>query len=146
MNYGESASVTCNIISGDLPIDIEWFFNGKPLTRYHHELDKLKVADFGKRTKALSIDEVDARYAGLYSCKATNVASSVEYSHELIVNGRYHRWGSYKLRFASFNPMPIPSPYQVVFRRQGVGQCLGSHSFVVLRYSSTQDSTVHVWR
>ncbi|XP_035788141.1 Down syndrome cell adhesion molecule-like protein Dscam2 isoform X1 [Anopheles albimanus] len=86
MNYGESASVTCNIISGDLPIDIEWFFNGKPLTRYHHELDKLKVADFGKRTKALSIDEVDARYAGLYSCKATNVASSVEYSHELIVN------------------------------------------------------------
>ncbi|XP_049546748.1 Down syndrome cell adhesion molecule-like protein Dscam2 isoform X11 [Anopheles darlingi] len=86
MNYGESASVTCNIISGDLPIDIEWFFNGKPLSRYHHELDKLKVADFGKRTKALSIDEVDARYAGLYSCKATNVASSVEYSHELIVN------------------------------------------------------------
>ncbi|XP_052873092.1 cell adhesion molecule Dscam2 [Anopheles cruzii] len=86
MNYGESASVTCNVISGDLPIEIEWFFNGQPLTRYRHQLAKLNVADFGKRTKALSIDEVDARYAGVYSCRATNVASSVEYANELIVN------------------------------------------------------------
>ncbi|XP_055593996.1 cell adhesion molecule Dscam2 isoform X44 [Uranotaenia lowii] len=85
MNYGESASVTCNIISGDLPVMIEWYFNNNPLIN-RVDLDRLNIADFGKRTKALSIDGVDERYAGNYSCRATNTASSVEYTTELIVN------------------------------------------------------------
>lgn len=86
MNYGESASVTCNIISGDLPVRIEWFFNGSPLAN-RVDLDRLNVADFGKRTKALSIDGVNERYVGNYSCVATNAASSVEHTDVLIVNG-----------------------------------------------------------
>lgn len=86
MNYGESASVTCNIISGDLPVSIEWFFNGSPLAN-RVDLDRLNVADFGKRTKALSIDGVNEQYAGNYSCVATNKATSVEHTALLIVNG-----------------------------------------------------------
>lgn len=35
----------------------------------------------------LSIDNVQARHAGLYSCKAKNHAAAVNYTTELIVNG-----------------------------------------------------------
>lgn len=41
----------------------------------------------GKRNSMLSIDNVQARHAGLYSCKAKNHAAAVNYTTELIVNG-----------------------------------------------------------
>ncbi|XP_058830692.1 cell adhesion molecule Dscam2 isoform X38 [Topomyia yanbarensis] len=85
LNYGDSASVQCNIISGDMPIMIEWFFNGVPVSQTNFA-DNVNIADFGKRTKALAIDGVDARHAGNYTCKATNRASSAYHSTELIVN------------------------------------------------------------
>ncbi|XP_055535113.1 cell adhesion molecule Dscam2 isoform X11 [Wyeomyia smithii] len=85
LNYGDSASVQCNIISGDMPIMIEWFFNGIPISQANFA-DNVNIADFGKRIKALAIDGVDARHAGNYTCKATNRANSAYHSAELIVN------------------------------------------------------------
>ncbi|KAL1383366.1 hypothetical protein pipiens_000413, partial [Culex pipiens pipiens] len=86
LNYGDSASVQCSVISGDMPIMIEWFFNGTPISQTAFA-DSVNIADFGKRTKALAIDGVDARYAGVFMCKATNQASTAYHSTELIVNG-----------------------------------------------------------
>lgn len=86
LNYGDSASVQCSVISGDMPIMIEWFFNGIPISQTAFA-SNVNIADFGKRTKALAIDGVDARYAGNYTCKATNRASSAYHSDTLIVNG-----------------------------------------------------------
>ncbi|XP_055593955.1 cell adhesion molecule Dscam2 isoform X5 [Uranotaenia lowii] len=85
LNYGDSASVQCSVISGDTPIMIEWLFNGIPIGKTNFA-DNVNIADFGKRTKALAIDGVDARYAGNYTCKATNRASSAYHTTELIVN------------------------------------------------------------
>jgi len=41
----------------------------------------------GKRTSMLTIDNVHARHAGKYSCRARNHASAVNFTTELIVNG-----------------------------------------------------------
>jgi len=41
----------------------------------------------GKRNSVLSIDSVQARHAGKYSCRAKNHAAAVNYTTSLIVNG-----------------------------------------------------------
>ena len=86
LNYGDSASVQCSVISGDMPIMIEWLFNNASISKASFS-DSVNIADFGKRTKALAIDGVDERYAGNYTCRATNRASSTYHTAELIVNG-----------------------------------------------------------
>uniref|UniRef100_A0A182YKL3 Down syndrome cell adhesion molecule n=2 Tax=Neocellia TaxID=44535 RepID=A0A182YKL3_ANOST len=85
LNYGDSASVQCSVISGDMPIMIEWLFNNASIAKAPFS-ESVNIADFGKRTKALAIDGVDERYAGNYTCRATNRASSTYHTAELIVN------------------------------------------------------------
>ncbi|XP_055624204.1 cell adhesion molecule Dscam2 isoform X46 [Toxorhynchites rutilus septentrionalis] len=85
LNFGDSASVYCSVISGDMPVFIEWMFNGIRINRLS-AMEKISTTDVGRRSKILSIDSVDAKYVGNYTCKATNVASSVYHSAELAVN------------------------------------------------------------
>lgn len=82
-NVEDSVSVTCLISSGDLPIDIEWLFNDYGISSY----SGINVVKGGKRNSMLSIDNVQARHAGKYSCKAKNHAAAENYTTELIVNG-----------------------------------------------------------
>ncbi|XP_039227482.1 Down syndrome cell adhesion molecule-like protein Dscam2 isoform X18 [Drosophila yakuba] len=81
-NVEDSVSVTCLISSGDLPIDIEWFFNDYGISSY----SGINVVKGGKRNSMLSIDSVQARHAGKYSCRAKNHAAAVNYTSELVVN------------------------------------------------------------
>ncbi|KRF98095.1 uncharacterized protein Dwil_GK22019, isoform BF [Drosophila willistoni] len=81
-NFEDSVSVNCLVSSGDLPIDIEWLFNGEPI----NFASGIAVLRGGKRTSVLTIDSVHAGHAGNYSCKAKNKASSSQYSAALIVN------------------------------------------------------------
>lgn len=71
-----------------MPVFIEWLFNGIPIHQVS-EMDKINIADVGRRSKVLSIDNVDGRYAGNYTCKASNIADSAYHSAELIVNGKH---------------------------------------------------------
>ncbi|XP_017132727.1 Down syndrome cell adhesion molecule-like protein Dscam2 isoform X15 [Drosophila elegans] len=81
-NVEDSVSVMCLISNGDLPIDIEWFFNDYGISSY----SGINVVKGGKRNSMLSIDSVQARHAGKYSCRAKNHAAAVNYTTELIVN------------------------------------------------------------
>jgi len=76
-------SVTCLISSGDLPIDIEWYFNDYGISSY----SGITVLKGGKRSSVLGIDNVQARHAGKYSCRAKNHAAAVNYTSDLVVNG-----------------------------------------------------------
>jgi len=87
-NVEDSVSVTCLISSGDLPIDIEWLFNDYGISSF----SGMTVYRGGKRTSMLTIDNVHARHAGKYSCRARNHASAVNYTTELIVNGIANRF------------------------------------------------------
>lgn len=59
-------------------------FNSEPLNSDNFGVT---VIETGKRTKQLTIDNVDARHAGEYTCIASNIAGSVSRSAELVVNG-----------------------------------------------------------
>lgn len=82
-SLGESVTVQCTVSFGDIPIDISWLFNGKPINSY----GGVTTSKFGKRVNVLSIESVYGIHAGNYSCFAKNVAGMVFHTAELIVNG-----------------------------------------------------------
>ncbi|XP_035788144.1 Down syndrome cell adhesion molecule-like protein Dscam2 isoform X4 [Anopheles albimanus] len=85
LNYGDSALIYCSITSGDFPIRIQWYLNELPVD----QLDpfyNINQADFGKKAKALSIDGVNERHVGNYTCRATNHAEMASFSAVLNVN------------------------------------------------------------
>lgn len=90
--------MTCLISSGDQPIDIEWLFNDYGISSY----SGINVVKGGKRNSILSIDNVQARHAGNYSCKVKNHAAAVNYSTELIVNGTLKGY-TYLLKYININ-------------------------------------------
>lgn len=81
-NFGDSVSVQCNV-NGDLPIDIKWYFDGRPAREY----PGITTVKIGNRNSVLSIDSVTGKHAGHYTCQATNIAESLNFTSELIVKG-----------------------------------------------------------
>ena len=79
-------SVQCIITDGDLPIEILWTFNNDLITPDQADIT---VAKISKRSSVLTIDSVDAKNAGKYSCQARNTAGSAAYSTELKVIGSF---------------------------------------------------------
>lgn len=82
MNSGDSGSVQCNVLSGDFPLSIRWYFNG-----YLIDDHTVTITSIGKRLSVLNIDSVHGRHAGNYTCEAQNKAETVSYTTELLVNG-----------------------------------------------------------
>lgn len=80
---GESISVQCGILSGDVPISFSWFLNGKPINEFHN----INVGSFGKKTSFLGIDYVKESHTGNYTCVAQNRAGFTSYSAQLVVKG-----------------------------------------------------------
>lgn len=87
MNYGDSVSVQCSVPSGDLPIGIRWYFNGKDI-----DDPAIAITNIGKRSKALTIDSVTASHAGNYTCEASNKADIIQFSAELFINGMLYSY------------------------------------------------------
>ena len=86
VNSGDSVSATCSVIKGDLPITFQWLFSGSPIIG-----DKsVQFTQVSKRISTLSIELVDAKHSGLYTCKAQNNAGSSNYSVYLNVNGIFY--------------------------------------------------------
>lgn len=83
VNAQEMVLVTCTVSKGDLPLKIQWYFNGK----------SIKSGDIGvnlvntKRTSQLSIESVSHENQGNYSCAVINAAGNINHTAQLYVNG-----------------------------------------------------------
>lgn len=84
VNSGDTASLTCTVHRGDMPIDITWRHNNKTITNQNG----VSVLN-GKKASMLNIDAVSPENAGEYSCVANNSAGSTSYSATLNVNGTF---------------------------------------------------------
>ncbi|XP_023314212.1 hemicentin-2-like [Trichogramma pretiosum] len=84
LNAGDMATVTCAVIKGDSPLDIGIMFDGKPIEE--QEKSGILIANSGKRAKQLTIEAVEARHAGEYTCVASNLAGATSRSALLAVN------------------------------------------------------------
>lgn len=83
INSGDSASVTCSVTKGDLPVNITWLHNNKEI------LSSLSVTimRMNRKISTLSIDLAHAEHVGTYTCEVTNAAGSTTHSSFLHVNG-----------------------------------------------------------
>lgn len=78
------ASATCAVIKGDSPIEIIFMFGNEPIDS--DEMNAV-ITDSGKRAKTLTVDNVNARHVGEYTCVASNLAGSSSRTAVLSVNG-----------------------------------------------------------
>lgn len=83
INVFDMVSVSCTANKGDLPIDLQWIFNGEKLVSN----EGLSISRTGHRITTLSIESVQDEHRGNYTCLATNDAGTYRHSAELSVNG-----------------------------------------------------------
>lgn len=84
---GSRMAVQCLVIQGDIPINMEWYHNGKKATL----TPEITVTSLGEFVLTLLIDKVEPHHEGNYTCKATSASaeSSAEHSAFLHVHGNY---------------------------------------------------------
>ncbi|XP_039148161.1 Down syndrome cell adhesion molecule-like protein Dscam2 isoform X11 [Drosophila simulans] len=82
-NMGDVLSITCVVLKGDLPLRIHWALNGEPVKT---GVDGFTVMQLNQRTTYLSVDALEAKHRGSYSCVAQNQAGEAIYSADLQVN------------------------------------------------------------
>lgn len=88
INVQDMASTTCVMNKGDLPAEITWwvvddFGNERRLITN----DGIVITRISSRMSALSIESVQGRHRGNYSCVVKNNAGTVQYSAQLLING-----------------------------------------------------------
>ncbi|XP_035702797.1 Down syndrome cell adhesion molecule-like protein Dscam2 isoform X2 [Folsomia candida] len=80
LQEGQRTSISCNVMSGDLPIDISWLKDSQPIP------PTLNVTPM--RVKFLSnliFEELRGSHSGIYTCSASNAAATVNFSAHLVV-------------------------------------------------------------
>jgi len=89
VNLDDLVSISCAITKGDLPLKIWW-----TLTDSQSSLDKNLTSNDGvmitrnsQKVSVLTIEQVQARHRGNYTCHAENKAGVAEYSAYLSMNG-----------------------------------------------------------
>ncbi|KAG5890613.1 hypothetical protein JTB14_005123 [Gonioctena quinquepunctata] len=83
INEGDSTSASCSIHKGDLPINISWLHNNISVGY----MDGVIVTKVGKKISTISMDSVQDKHSGWYTCVAENKAGQVRFSTRLDVNG-----------------------------------------------------------
>lgn len=85
MNNGDTVSIQCTIAGGDLPVQVSWMLDDRPLEPYMEIVTQKQ----GKRINLLMIESVSDMHAGNYTCMAENSAGIAQHSSELVVIGRH---------------------------------------------------------
>ena len=80
---GASAHTVCAATEGDLPMDINWIFEGQK----HSSMMGIATLKVGPRSNMLTIESVAAAHSGQYTCMARNGAGSRNFTTSLIVYG-----------------------------------------------------------
>lgn len=83
LNDQEMVVVVCTATKGDLPLNIQWHFNGKPL---RSNINGILLTNT-KRTSQLAIESVSHHNQGNYTCTVKNQAGTTNHTAELYVNG-----------------------------------------------------------
>lgn len=82
-NSGDSQAIQCMAMKGDLPIEISWWLDEKPI----EDGSGITVLKVSPRLSSLSIDSISYEHRGQFKCVARNKGGHAEYATELKVNG-----------------------------------------------------------
>ncbi|KAI5642678.1 immunoglobulin domain-containing protein [Phthorimaea operculella] len=82
VNDQETVVAMCTVTKGDMPLQIRWFFNGKPVTPGDNGVMLMST----KRTSQLTIESVTHHNQGNYTCVVKNQAGETNHTAKLYVN------------------------------------------------------------
>lgn len=85
LNEGETASVSCVMSKGDLPVKFTWRFNGEEVNPRNNL--GVVLTNISKKTSILNIDSVSAKHRGSFTCEIKNDAGAINHTTTLSVNG-----------------------------------------------------------
>lgn len=85
VSSGESITVSCSVLKGDLPIEISWALNGETIRRSRSDIN---IVATSRKNSILTIESVAAIHAGEYTCSASNIAGATSQTATLAVNGK----------------------------------------------------------
>ncbi|XP_073989855.1 Down syndrome cell adhesion molecule 1 isoform X9 [Rhodnius prolixus] len=85
LNTGQISTLICSLAEGDRPVTLQWLFNGRELYDDRDEIG-IKIVQISDGSTLLSINSVEARHAGTYTCVAKNEAGKETYTSNLVVN------------------------------------------------------------
>lgn len=90
LEEGMRASVVCSVVSGDPPITIKWFKDGREIGTGSSSTDPmLKIVSITEFVSSLIIDRLDRSFSGNYTCKASSdFAGSANHTARLSVRSK----------------------------------------------------------
>ena len=80
------ASTICSVVSGDSPITIKWFKDGRDIQKA--AIDSIQIVSITEFVSSLIIDRLDRSFSGNYTCKASSQVGSVNYTASMLVRAR----------------------------------------------------------
>ncbi|KAL3194739.1 hypothetical protein MRX96_045945 [Rhipicephalus microplus] len=83
LKEGMRAIVTCSVLEGDSPVRIRWLKDSAPVAP---DGRNVKVESSNEYSSTLFIKQVGYRHRGEYTCVASNLAASANYSSNMVVN------------------------------------------------------------
>ena len=81
---GFETQIQCFISKGDVPIDIEWYFEGNPVS----QVNGVHTMNIGTKSSILNIQSVGHSHTGEYACIARNKAGEDIFKSHLTVLGK----------------------------------------------------------
>jgi hypothetical protein len=90
VNQGTHAQIFCAVNEGDQPFKISWSMQGQDLTSD----TSISTTQLGSRASMLSIESVEYRHSGEFTCQVANQAGTVAHTTRLRVNGTTNHSGS----------------------------------------------------
>lgn len=69
LREGMRTTVVCSVLSGETPLAISWFKDGRPLQSVHADAEMVRLGDF---TASLKLKNIQRKHAGNYTCKASH--------------------------------------------------------------------------
>lgn len=83
INFGDSVQMNCHVSKGDMPIKIHWLHNGLP----PFSNTGITVQKLGQRSSVLTISNVKAEHSGNFTCMASNIAGTANFTLAVHVKG-----------------------------------------------------------
>ena len=83
LSLGQDTALTCNVLRGDLPLEISWHVDGAAADGVRGA----RVISAGPRMSILTLQAVGADSSGVYKCTASNDVGEATHSAQLTVKG-----------------------------------------------------------
>lgn len=133
----------CHIPKGDMPLELVWFFNGRPLLKSHAVI----VTKMGVRSSILAISAATEKHSGNYTCTASNTVASTNHTATLNVQGTLVIFyvASASVFFClslSFSSLKLVSPHIVPF--EAADQVFAGESVQLTCHVSKGDAPLRI--